>query len=583
MTILQGASLVGTIAFSSKFRGVAAFLVAIAALLAQAGFAQNTTINGLVLPDDAAPYGDQVLRVPCDNTRNEMTFDFAVSVYQQIGCLPDLFGDTLVDLDKDFNPQPAAAESWAVADDGTTWTFKLREGMMWSDGTPVTAHDYVATYRLGADPEHAWDFSWFYSFIGKGGIKNWSRIVAGELPPQELGVRAVDDRTREIETEGPFPPLPSVAKFGFVLQKRALEEHGPFYNNDPATSVSSGPYILVEADLGNKIAVEANPTYSGYRPARLARIEATYMSPATYFIAFQNNEIDMVFSENLTPADFVMIENDPVLKDNYLRYYGDFRTDYILFDTFNPPFDNIDVRKAFAHAVDREAIVAGVYGAIRATPAHSMLMPGFPAADTEGDLHDFQRFDCGLARRHLAAAGFADGEGFPALEMWLRGEAPATAAVYQASAVSIAQCLNIRIQVSNKDGKVFMDALNARPTRLQLGAVSYGMDFLDPSNLLGIWMSSGRHSWKNEEFDRIVAAASNLIGDPLRRDQLFRDAERILVDDVGGVFIAHRMSGYLFKAQILGASFREPGANGISGRHWGNDWFWGNVYIGKGR
>ena len=313
------------------------------------------------------------------------------------------------------------------------------------------------------------------------------------------------------------------------------------------------------------------------------RIEATYMSPATYFIAFQNNEIDMVFSENLTPADFVMIENDPVLKDNYLRYYGDFRTDYILFDTFNPPFDNIDVRKAFAHAVDREAIVAGVYGAIRATPAHSMLMPGFPAADTEGDLHDFQRFDCGLARRHLAAAGFADGEGFPALEMWLRGEAPATAAVYQASAASIAQCLNIRIQVSNKDGKVFMDALNARPTRLQLGAVSYGMDFLDPSNLLGIWMSSGRHSWKNEEFDRIVAAASNLIGDPLRRDQLFRDAERILVDDVGGVFIAHRMSGYLFKAQILGASFREPGANGISGRHWGNDWFWGNVYIGKGR
>ncbi len=89
---------------------------------------------------------------------------------------------------------------------------------------------------------------------------------------------------------------------------------------------------------------------------------------------------------------------------NYLRHYGDFRTDYILFDTFTPPFDNLDVRRAFAHAVDRQAIVAGVHGSIKAQPAHSMLMPGFPSADAAGELADLQRFDCGLARRHLAAA-----------------------------------------------------------------------------------------------------------------------------------------------------------------------------------
>ena len=569
--------------FYTRTRRIVAILATVTATLAQTGFAQETTVNGRALPDDAAPYSDQVLRVPCSNTHNGTTFDSSVSMYQNHGGVPDLFGDALVNLDKDFEPRPGAAESWSVADDGVTWTFKLREEMMWSDGTPVTAHDYVATFRMGASPEHAWDFSWFYAFLGKGGIKNWSRVIAGELPPTELGVRAVDDRTLEIVTEGVFPPLPGAMKFGYVLQKRALEEHGPFYNNDPATSVSSGPYVLVEFDPGNRIAIEANPTYAGYRPARLKRVECIYMSPATFFIAFQNDEIDLVPYDGLTPADFITIENDPVLNDNYLRHYGDFRTDYLLFDTFNPPFDNLDVRKAFALAVHREAIVAGVYGAIKAIPAHSMLMPGFPAADIDGELSHLQRFDCGAAREHLAAAGFPDGDGFPPLEMWLRGENPAVAAVYQATAASIAQCLNIRIQVSNKDVKVFMDALNAKPTRLQFGAVSYGMDFLDASNLLGVWVSGGRHSWKNEEFDRIVGAASHLVGDPERRQQLFRDAERILVDDVGGIFIAHRWQGDLFKPYVLGDSFRKPDANGVYGRFWGNDWFWGDVYIGRDR
>jgi peptide/nickel transport system substrate-binding protein/oligopeptide transport system substrate-binding protein len=550
-------------------------------MAAQPGRAQDTTVNDLLLPDDAAPYSEQIYRVPCDNTRNETTFDFATSVYQQFGCLPDLFGDTLVDLDKEFNPLPASAESWSVADDGVTWTFKLREGLMWSDGTPVTAHDYVATFQLEATPDHGWDFSWFYSFIGKGGIRNWTSIVEGKLAPEELGVRAVDDLTLEVITEGPFPPLPSVMKFSFVLQKRALEEHGPFYNSDVATSVSSGPYVLVEFDPGNRIVVEANPAYTGYRPARLSRIEGIYMSPATFFIAFENGEVDMVTYDALTPTDYALIERDPGLTENYLKHAGNFRTDYLIFDTFTPPFDNLDVRKAFAHALDREIIVAHIFGEIKAMPAHSMLMPGFPSADTEGVLADFQRFDCDLARQHLAAAGFPDGEGFPPQEMWLRGEGPAMSAVYQASAASIAQCLNIEIQVSNKDSKVYMDALNARPTQVKLGAVSYGMDFLDPTNLLGIWVSSGRHSWHNEEFDGIVRAASNMVDDPERRDRLFRDAERILVDDVGGLFIAHRLQGDLFKPYVLGNSLREPDANGGLGRHWGNDWHWGDIYIGR--
>ena len=169
----------------------------------------DTTVGGRQLPADAASYAKQVLRVPCDNTRNEVTFDHAVSVYQRYGCVQDLFSDTLVDLDSLYRPEPAAAESWSVADDGVTWAFHLRPGQLWSDGTPLTAHDYMATFRLSASPDHAWDFAWFYSFIGEGGLRNWDRIVAGEMPPDSLGVTAIDDQTLQLVTEGPFPAMPA--------------------------------------------------------------------------------------------------------------------------------------------------------------------------------------------------------------------------------------------------------------------------------------------------------------------------------------------------------------------------------------
>jgi peptide/nickel transport system substrate-binding protein/oligopeptide transport system substrate-binding protein len=249
------------------------------------------------------------------------------------------------------------------------------------------------------------------------------------------------------------------------------------------------------------------------------------MSTATAFAAFQNDEIYTMTYEWLTPADFETVLNDPVLSANYLRHYGDFRTDYLLFDTYNPPFNDLNVRKAFAHAVDRESIVKNVYGEMKAMPAYSMLMPGFPASDTEGALHEYQNYDCDAAKQYLSDAGFPGGEGFPPQELWLRNEQPALQAVFQAVAASISDCLGIQIQVSNKDNKVYMDALNAKPTTLTFGAVSYGMDYLDPSNLLGIWLSTGRHSWKNEEFDKLVTDASSMVGDPEAREQKFRDAE----------------------------------------------------------
>ncbi len=536
-----------------------------------------TTIYGEKLPRDAAPYDMQIYYGWANATGNMTTFDFQVAVYQRYP-FSDVFQDQLVNLDKDFNVIPASAESWSVSADGKTWTFKIKPGLLWSDNTPVTAYDWEATYRMIANPKHAWDFAWFYA----GVLENWDECIAGEKKPEEVGVKAIDNLTLQIKTKVPWPALPAMMQFSFLNQKNAIEKYGALYNSNLKTSVSCGPFILDVFEPGKRIEMVPNPLYKGFRgKPRLKRLVATWMNPATAFLAFQNHEIDALGYESISAADMEIIQKTPVLRTNYLRHYGDFRTDYLLFDTYNPPFNNINVRKAFAYAVDRESIVKNVWTELRAMPAHSFLMPGYPASDTAGTLTKYQKYDPKLAKEYLAKAGFPDGKGFPKLELWLRNEQPAMQAVYQAIAASIASTLNVKIDVSNKDYKLYMDSLNAKPTKLQFGGVSYGMDFLDPSNMLGIWVSTGRHSWKNDEFDRLVREASSMTGDPVKRDQMFRKAEEILVDDVGGIFLNHRWQAELYQPYVLAEGLRTPDSQGIAAWHWGNDWVYGQLYISK--
>ncbi|MBZ0280984.1 MAG: peptide ABC transporter substrate-binding protein [Anaerolineae bacterium] len=538
----------------------------------------NVDVYGRPLPEDAAPYEQQVWTQLCDSTRTETSLSSPVTVYQRIcgdAHMFDKFGDALVDLDENLNLIPGAAERWEASEDGLSWTFHLRPGQVWSDGTPLTANDYVATYRYMADPEHAYDFVWMWQNI----VKNWSEVVAGELPPEEIGMVAQDDLTLVVTTDGPRPYLPGTLYFWPPLQAKALAEHGPDYVLDPALSVSSGPFILTEFVAGSRVIAQANPTYNGYRKPYLRELRGIYGDQLNgSFLAFQNYEVDRVNYVHISPADFEVVKEEQVLRENYRPNFGDFRTDYLFFDTYTPPFDNLQVRQAFAKALDRDSIVANIIGAQFGIPAYSFLAPGFPASDVNGDLHPLQAYDCPAAQALMAEAGYPGGEGFPAVELKLRGESESRANWFITSAASISDCLNVDITVNNMEFSAFMEGLLARPTTVQFGAVSYGMDYLDPSNMLGVWVSTGRHSWRNPEFDRLVQEANVLVGDPETRDQMYKDAERLLVEDAGGVFLVHRIQGDLFQPFIAGDCFR-PDNQGIGALHWGNDWCWGSFYI----
>src|SRR5689334_8752101 len=124
------------------------FLVIVPALAAQD---TNVDVYGRKLPDDAAPYQMQTWQTLCDSTAKQVTFSAVESVYQRL-CGADLFADELVNLDQNLNLIPGAASSWDVSSDGLTWHFHLRPGQVWSDGTPLTANDWVASYRYMVDP-----------------------------------------------------------------------------------------------------------------------------------------------------------------------------------------------------------------------------------------------------------------------------------------------------------------------------------------------------------------------------------------------------------------------------------------------
>jgi ABC-type transport system substrate-binding protein len=536
-----------------------------AATAATDAAAAGGTLNGIELPADAAPPEHQAFVRYFDSSATFTTVDFMESVYNRGGnAFTDLLSDPLVRLDKNFELRPGAATKWSSNAEGTVWTFELDPNLMWTDDTPVTADDYVATFRYAADPAHAWDFAWYYS--SPGALKGWDDAVAGTIPVDQIGVRADGPNKVIFESVTPAPYLPAKLLYSTPLQKKALEAHGGTYNSDVATSVSSGPFVLKEWSKGERLVWEANPKYKGSNKPFIQKLINIAANTDTFFAGYQANEVDYVDGQFLTTADNEIIAADPELQKDIRANFSDFRTDYFFFDVSKPPFDNLKVRQAFSHIVDRDTIIQTIVNPSQGIPAYSFLMPGFPAADSEG-LSGIQNYDPAKAKALLAEAGYPDGQGFPALELWLRGENEVRQSLAQAVAAALKQELGINVTVSNKEFKTFTDALNAKPTQIQFGMVSYGMDFLDPSNMLGVWLSGGRHSWSNPDFDKAVTDAAALVGDDAKRIQMFKDAEKILVEDVPAVFIYHRTIADLMRPYLKGAEL-EPDKTGNASLHW---------------
>ncbi|HEU0163687.1 MAG TPA: ABC transporter substrate-binding protein, partial [Thermomicrobiales bacterium] len=226
------------------------------------------------------------------------------------------------------------------------------------------------------------------------------------------------------------------------------------------------------------------------------------------------------------------------------------------------PWTDIRVRQAFSHIVDRDAMKSQIWTS-QANPAPSFLAPGFPASNVEA-LKDIQAFDPDKAKQLLSDAGFPDGKGFKKLTITQRGGAATyEIATIQAYAAMVKQYLNIDTEIQEVD----RDTFYANMKTIDFGFVSYGMDYFDASNMLGIWVTGGRHPWTNAEYDKQVKAASVFGGAADERTKMFQAAEKILVTDVPAAFTFFITPNQLAKSYLTGPAF-QPDHNGIKAVHW---------------
>jgi len=500
---------------------------------------------GVQLPDDAAPLDQQVFRFIGLEGKH---FDVARNEYEGFGY--ELAAEYLARRDGDNVYHPAAADSWETSADGKTWTFHLRKNAKWSDGQPVTADDWVYSLIRYEDPKMANPYAGFFYAIE--GAEDFNKGTAGV---EKFGVKKVDDYTFSITTKEPVPYFLDVANWHFLVPKHIVEKNGDAWANSPETAVSNGPFVIKEWNKGKNLVYGLNPNYNGPFKPKVERMEMIFVSGENVPVLqmLQAGDIDMAAlgGDDLAQA----LASDDLKKDVYKQTA--FTSAYIYFNDTKPPFNDLKVRQAISHAIDRDALVIVKQGLVE--PAYGHLPTGFPCSQNDSaDLKKIQNFDPELAKKLLADAGFPDGKGFPKFELWTRSGQY----VREAEAIvgMLKQNLGIEMTVKDQERAFYMDNMKAH--KVDIGLVQWGADFADPINFFDWWTTQERHSWKNEAFNKLVNDARGLIDQP-KRCGMFNEAEKILLSDVGMVSVVFPVQGSAFKPYIGGIPVNKAGNLGV--------------------
>jgi oligopeptide transport system substrate-binding protein len=410
-------------------------------------------------------------------------------------------------------------------------------------------------------------------------IVNWSKVVSGELPPEELAAKVVDDYTFTVTTDPATPYLSKIFADLWVAPKHIIKDRldDGSWAFKPENYVSAGPYKLEEYVKGEKLIFVANELYTGPYPPMMDKIVVTFMEPEIRWAAYKNGELDAIgggYENDLPPSAMAEVMANAELQKQLISW-PNFITYYLFFDTWSPPFDNLKVRQAFSHAIDRDVIVNGPLQ-YQAVAAYAMNPPGFPGENVQ-ELKSVQNYDPALAASLMEEAGYAGGQGFPKLTLYTREAYPALLNVAEAIAAMIKENLGVQVEVQDLEYSIFTEGYRNQKKNKSgdflFALVPYEFDFVDGSNLLSVWGGCeeagadlsdmpGRHTWYNQEYNNLLCEAGAILGDEPKRNELYRQAERILVEDVALVPIYHGIFVAMVRPDIKGPML-EPGEDGV--------------------
>ncbi len=502
------------------------------------------TPQGRILPPDAAPNEAQTLYEAAAEPRH---LDIARDIYGA-GVAINWGGEPLLRRDQNQNLVPALAEAWQAGPNDEYFDFRIRRDARWSDGVPLTAHDWVFTFRHLASPTLDNPWAWFYYDIK--GIRAWK---AGTGRAEDIGVEALDERTLRIHgANGPVPHLPALLAYqAAVPTPRHKAESNPEHWADTVEGfVSSGPLRLLKWEHSQRLEWDANPYYNGPHKPGVQRLVQLLGAPASgWYTAWLNREIDYI--ANLQPHEVAEIRDDPELSQ-YLHTYDNFQTEYLAFDTLRPPLDNQLLRLALASAIDRDTLCHQVMLATRA-PAATMLPPDFPAYNA--DLSAVQAFAPERARAQLAAAGYPNGQDAAGQTLTLELYANGREVLLEYVKDQWERHLGVAVNLQLLEGAVWAQRRSAHALQIFRGQYEY--DFLDPANLLThLWRSSDaqgspRHAWHNVRFDELVTQAGRASDETMRLG-LYQQAERVLVEDAPAAFLSHQKTFQVWWPYLTG-------------------------------
>ncbi|MGC8951614.1 peptide ABC transporter substrate-binding protein [Chloroflexus sp.] len=466
----------------------------------------------------------------------------------------------LMTFDLDMNPIPAAAEKVDVSADGTVYTFTLRRDGKYSDGTPVTARNFEYAWKRLADPETAGE----YQSLPCGIIKGYSEYSAAacqglsmeevmkldlEQLRNDFGVKAIDDYTLQIELVAPAPYFLSMAALWIGAPVREEDvAKGDDWWYYPENYVGNGPFVLKEWEHDSKAIWEPNPNYVGpLGPVKLKRVEYYMITDGQVaFQAYQNGEIDML---GVGAEDLATVKSDPVLSKQTIDVPGSC-TFYFGFNLAKPPFDNKLVRQAFAQALDREAYVRDVFQGL-GTPTYSFIPPGFPGYQPDLKLWELNPEK---AKQTLAEAGYPNGEGLPEIKLTYSGTARNNAR-FEWVANQFKQNLGIDVILDPIDPTAFAAATKDNPP--QMFSLGWCADYPDPQNWISLFQTNGllsaRVNYSNPQLDELVRQA-DVEQDPVRRAELYAQAQKILVEDAPVVFMMNNSGPVLVKPYVKGVT-----------------------------
>jgi oligopeptide transport system substrate-binding protein len=468
----------------------------------------------------------------------------------------------LMKFNADSEAVPYVASKVTPNTDGSVWTFTIRKDSKWSDGSPCTARDFEWSWKRQLDPATAAPYASFLYDIKNGEAFNKKQVTdAGQV-----GVKAKDDWTLEVTLEGPRGYFPVLSAYLAALpaHRASVEKHGDKWT-EAANIVCNGPFVLESWEHNKQMVAKKNPHFFGAKDVTLEKVIIPFIAVQAGALPYENNE---VFLTRLQPGELKRFQSDARLSKETFRfpYPG---TWYLLPQVTKPPFDNLKVRQAVAHAVDRENVVKVAQGL--ALPAHCMIPPGFPGYLDDKKTQDLQRFDPKAAMAALKGTPFEGGKNWPKITLTMRDEALGSKPLAEAVQAVLLENLNMKTELEVLEQRVFRERLWKQD--LQFVWIRWFMDYPDPHNeyfdtFYGKKTSGKRQAWSNEAFDKELEMGRDT-RDPQKRFQHYAKAEEIMQSDVG----------YVPVAWVVRYAAAKPSVRGIEKNRQGELVVDGNIYV----